>query len=213
MKLGQRRLWIARAAGFLAIGVGPASAKEVGEKGIDIIPFGGYRWGGNLTSISGVKTLDTKDAFSFGLAVDKRALENSAIELYWGHFSGDVDVELDNGSTRSGGPVSRDDFMLNGLWYAYRPEPKTLPYVTAGVGASVFSSDATETIGRFGWNLGLGVRHELNDKVGMRVEGRWVATYFTTGTDIWCDPFACYPVSDDELYDHFEVSLGLIFKP
>jgi opacity protein-like surface antigen len=179
---------------------------------LELIPFGGYRWGGSLSSIPGVRKFDTQDTWTYGVAIDAEMAYDSAAEIYYGHFSGDWDATLISGDKRTGS-LNRDDIMLNGIWYAKGGRPAVRPYLTAGLGVSIYSADQISTTGRFAWNFGAGLRHDVSDKVGIRIDGRWIPTWFTTGSSVWCDPFyGCYPTSTGEFFDQFELSGGLMVK-
>ena len=202
-----RRLVVASAALAVAVIAGAAGA----QSRFEIIPFAGYRWGGGLSTVQGVHDFDTQDTWSYGVALARQLPHNSAAELYYSHFSGDIDATLNLGPKVST-TLRRDDIMLDGDWYAGRYGQQTRPYFSAGIGASIFSSDRSETIGRFAWSLGGGVRHEINDRLALRLDGRWLPTWITTGSGIFCDPFFCYAVGTGESYDQFEVALGLALR-
>jgi hypothetical protein len=204
-----RRLSIVAVAVALSAVSAPARAQE---PGIELIPFAGYRMGGGMSSISGISQFDTQDTYSIGAAIDKPLSQSSSVEIYWGHFTGDIDATF-IGGLKATGTLTRDDIMLNGIWYAYRAVPSTRPYFTAGLGASIMSPKGGESVGRFAWNVGAGVRHEFGPKLGFRLDGRWVPTWITTGSSPYCYPYyGCYTMSTGEFYDQFEVSLGLVLK-
>ncbi len=179
---------------------------------IEAIPFGGYRWSGGISNLGGVTEFDVKDAAAFGLCLDLNMPRSSVAELYWSHWEGDWEATTIAGQNPTGS-FSRDDFMINGIWYATKSNGPARPYFTAGLGASVFYADNAETVGRFAWNIGAGVRKDVNEKFGLRVDFRWVPTWVTTGESVWCDPFfGCYPVSEGEFFDQVELTGGLIIK-
>ena len=88
---------------------------------------------------------------------------------------------------------------------------KARPYFTAGLGASIFYADNAETVGRFAWDLGAGVRRDFNEKMGLRVDFRWAPTWVTTGSAWWCY-YGCYPTETGEFFDQWELTGGLIIK-
>ena len=191
---------------------GSAMAQQPGTRGIEITPLFGYRWGGGMSSITGLRDFDTKDNISYGVGLSKRTPRNSAAEISWTHFEGDITAKTNAGLPLKGPTLKRDDYMFSGYWYAFDPSRPLIPYFTLGLGASVFGSDQTETIGRFAWNLGAGFRKELNQKAALSVQGLWVPTWITTGSGVWCDPFFCYSVGTGEYYDQFELSGKLTLK-
>jgi hypothetical protein len=208
------RLKVALLATLLvASSVGAALAQQPGTRGIEITPLFGYRWGGSMSSVTGLSDFDTKDNISYGVALVKRLPRNSAVDINWTHFEGDLTAKLTAGGPRVTGPtLKRDDILMNGYWYAFDPSRPMIPYFTLGIGASIFGSDKTETIGRFAWNIGGGLRRELNEKLALSIQGLWVPTWITTGSGIWCDPFFCYSVGTGEYYDQIELSGKLSIK-
>ena len=185
-------------------------------RSVELIPFGGYRWSGGLSSLT-LLDLDVKDAAAYGICLDFNMAYSSAAELYWSHWSGDWEA------TDPGAPVgqtpyrtgsfSRDDIMLAGIWYATRSGAVARPYFTAGLGTSIFYADNADTEWRFAWDIGAGVRKDVNEKFGLRVDFRWVPTWVTTGTSTWCDPYwGCYPANTGEFFDQWELTGGLIIK-
>ena len=182
-----------------------------GGSGVEITPIVGYRWGGGLSSVSGFREVDTQDNWSYGVALGKRLPGFSSVEIAYTHFQGDVEATTNGGLKLPAVTLKRDDIMLNGKWYAYHGGA-FMPYIVAGLGCSIFGSDRTETVGRFAWDLGAGLRRDMSQRVGLQIQGLWMPTWVTTGTGVWCDPFYCYGVGTGEYYDQFELSAGLIIK-
>lgn len=173
----------------------------------------GYRWGGGMSSIQGIRDFDTKDNVSWGFALGANTVPgDKSVEVAWTHFSGDVTARTNGGLPLSGGPLHRDDILLNGYFY-YNPHSDTRPFITGGLGTSVFGSSTTNTVWRFGWSIGAGIRKEMSEKVALKLQGLWLPVWVSTGTGLWCDPFFCYTAATGEFYDQFELSAGLIIKP
>ncbi|HXS82259.1 MAG TPA: hypothetical protein VN896_06015 [Methylomirabilota bacterium] len=205
---------------LVASSVGTALAQQPGTRGIEITPLFGYRWGGGMSTIPGIRDFDTKDNISYGVALVKRLPRNSAVDINWTHFSGDIEATTTQafpgsppvGTKLSGPSINRDDILMNGYWYAFDPSRPMIPYFTLGIGASIFGSEKTSTIGRFAWNIGAGLRRELNEKLALNIQGLWLPTWVTTGSGLWCDPWYCYSVGTGEYYDQFELSGKLSIK-
>jgi hypothetical protein len=208
------------AALLVAATAGSALAQQPGTRGIEITPLFGYRWGGGMSTIPGLRDVDTQDNISYGVSLVKRMPRNSAVDINYTHFSGDVSATISTsfpgsppvGSKFTGPALKRDDIFMNGYWYAFDPSRPLIPYFTLGLGCSIFGSDQTSTIGRFAWNVGGGLRRELSEKLALSVQGLWVPTWVTTGSGIWCDPWYCYSVGTGEYYDQFELSGKLSIK-
>jgi opacity protein-like surface antigen len=184
--------------------------------GLEIMPFAGYRWGGSMTSITGVSHFDVQDTYSWGVTLDKPMNPATALEIYYSHFEGiasaTIIAPVTNEPKNVSGLLKRDDIHLNGVWYAYRPNSATKPYFTGGLGTSISSGQNLETVWRFSWNLGLGIRHDMSDRVAIRLEGRWLPVWVTTGASMYCDPWYCYSVGTGESFDQFAATAGLSLK-
>jgi len=208
-----RRIVVLMVAGLLTAQAGVALAQYgVGNGGgLEILPLFGYRWGGSLNTVTGFRDIKTQDNIAYGIGFGVPTPKYSEVELAWTHYEGAVDFTTTGGLTGTGGNVKRDDIILSGTWYAYH-NMSVLPYFTAGLGGAIFSSPRSSTIGRFTWDLGLGFRKDINDKLAMRLSGKWVPVWVTTGSGVWCDYYYCYTVGTGENFDQFEVGLNLIFK-
>jgi len=188
-------------------------------KGMELTPTFGYRWGGGLSTITGFREIETQDTYSYGVSLGKTINRQSGGAVRWMHFEGDVDATTNGGihfpqPGETAPKIKRDDIMLEGTWYAYRQGP-TAPFITAGLGAAVFSGNGVETVGRFAWNLGAGIRRDLSESAALRLQGVWTPVWITTGSGIYCQPwypFYCYGTTTGEFYDQFEVSIGLALK-
>jgi hypothetical protein len=203
-----RKLTVFVLAAMLLLSSGSAWAE-----GFELIPFVGYRFGGGLSSLSGVQKFDTEDTFSFGAAVDYVLQSNDAVEVYWGHFSGDAEATLALGPKITS-TLNRDDVMLNGIWFLGSKLNSTRPYFSLGLGASIINGENTDTVGRFAWSVGGGIRRDASEGLGIRLDARWIPSWVTTGSGVWCDPFyGCFTTGTGEYYDQFEISFGLILNP
>ena len=208
------------AALLVAATAGSALAQQPGTRGLEITPLFGYRWGGGMSTIPGIRDFNTQDNISYGVALLRRLPRNSAVDINWTHFSGDISATTTQafpgsppvGTKLNGPTLKRDDILMNGYWYAFDPSRPMIPYFTLGIGASIFGTDKTSTIGRFAWDIGVGLRRELSDRLALSVQGLWLPTWVTTGSGLWCDPWYCYSVGTGEYYDQFELSGKLSIK-
>ena len=208
------------AALLVAATAGSALAQQPGTRGLEITPLFGYRWGGGMSTIPGIRDFNTQDNISYGVALLRRLPRNSAVDINWTHFSGDISATTTQafpgsppvGTKLNGPTLKRDDILMNGYWYAFDPSRPMIPYFTLGIGATLFGTDKTSTIGRFAWDIGAGLRRELSDRLALSVQGLWLPTWVTTGSGLWCDPWYCYSVGTGEYYDQFELSGKLSIK-
>ena len=141
--------------------------------GMEITPYFGYRWGGGLETVQGLREIETEDTYSYGVSLGRTINRQSSGAIRWMHFEGDMEATTNGGvhlpiDGRDPFVIKRDDIMLEGNWYAYRQGP-TAPYIVAGLGCSIFSGDGIETVGRFAWDIGAGIRRDLSETAALRV--------------------------------------------
>ena len=131
-----RKSLVALAALVLVAGAAGRSYAQTST--FEITPTFGWRWGGGMTSISGIRKLETDPNISYGLSLGRRLNPMAGVDIGWMHFQGDVHANLTTGPTVSGS-LKRDDILLNGTWYAYKGTA-TSPFFTAGAGVSIFGA-------------------------------------------------------------------------
>jgi opacity protein-like surface antigen len=91
----------------------------------------------------------------------------------------------------------------------------THPYFLLGLGASFFQPGGDfDGATRFSFSLGLGVKIEASEKVGLKIQGKYNPTYLDEDWgSTWCDPFyGCYQTADPDYLDQGEFSAGLTYK-
>ncbi len=76
------------------------------------------------------------------------------------------------------------------LLYQFSHSSTLEPFVTAGVGATFFSSNSLERQSFPAWNAGVGVKWYFMPHVGARVDGRYRGTFLNTSTANLCVPFS-----------------------
>jgi len=117
------------AALLVAATAGSALAQQPGTRGLEITPLFGYRWGGGMSTIPGIRDFNTQDNISYGVALLRRLPRNSAVDINWTHFSGDISATTTQafpgsppvGTKLNGPTLKRDDILMNGYWYAFDP--------------------------------------------------------------------------------------------
>jgi opacity protein-like surface antigen len=74
--------------------------------------------------------------------------------------------------------------------YRFGPDnARLVPFVTAGAGAAFLSADDVEGETKFAWTLGAGLKWFVTERVGVRLQARYVPTLLNDESSDFCDPF------------------------
>ena len=172
---------------------------------IEITPMAGYRFGGQVETVTGEKLHFSEDS-SFALAVDFDLAAEKQIELFWSHQKSD----LTRGTTEVFS--SGIDYIHIGGTVLY-PQQSFSPFVAGGLGVTHFSPDngyKSET--RFSISIGGGIKKMLTDHIGLRLEGRGYGTWFPNAGAIFCGNGGCNISASGDALFQFEGLAGAILK-
>lgn len=178
---------------------------------VEITPFAGYTWGGDVTEVRTGSTLGLRDASSYGFAIDFRQQEESWAELYLSRQQTGLQT---NGGLLSGRKtldVDIDYYHIGGTYS--EATGKIKPYAVGSLGATYFNPDgeALSSDTKFSLSLGGGVKFYLTEHMGLRLEGRWFGTLVGGGGGIFCYNGACMFTVQGDVLSQFTTNAGLIF--
>ena len=185
----------------------PAQARQ-----LELTPFVGTRVGGDFDDIQTplINDVEIDDGASFGLVFDVGFGENWQLEFLGssqateliaeGTISGKVDIDVNH-------------YHVGGA-YQFRDSLEPLrPFVAFSLGATQFDPDgALDSESKFSFSLGGGVKYHFNDRLGVRVQGRFTSTEINDDDEVFCDPFVCYVVEDTNFLNQTELSAGLVIR-
>lgn len=165
------------------LGLSIASQAQI----LELTPSAGYMFNGKIQFVEGV--IDLKNAPSFGLSLSTAS-------------EGDFDVELDytwalntDLEFKSSGSLAYPDFTtqvnvhqvtLNAINYLGRTET-IRPFFNLGAGVSIFDIAETgvEDPVRLSLNIGVGLKYDINDRLGFRVQSRLIAPVHFEGVGLY----------------------------
>ena len=166
------------AAALAALLPGPSA----GAAGVELAPFAGFQYGGSVDSTADGVRFRLDEGFVYGGTLDIPVAEGWRVELMFSHQQGalesrfDVDrVELD---------VQR---YLAGVQEEY-DYGKTRFFGVALIGATRFAPglDGYDSDVRFTAAVGLGVKHFLTPRFGLRAEARGFFVDVDSGGGVIC---------------------------
>lgn len=179
-------------------------------QGIEIAPFGGYRFGGDLFEIAAGRPLDEDGASALGLVFDFPLWSGFQIEGLVSRQESDVLVPL----RPSGALVRRQisvDQWHGGALQEFMDGP-VRPFLTSTFGLTRYAADFDSEI-RFAMSAGGGVKLFPSSHVGLRLDGRVIATFIdASGNAFACTPGACLVALHVNVAWQAEFSAGVVFK-
>jgi hypothetical protein len=155
-----------------------------GQRGVDIIPYFGYSFGGKVNGFNAEGKI--VDSEAYGVAVDFALpfREGAQLELMWYMQPTRLDVRVFPQPNRE--PVFDMDvhYIQIGGIYGIQQD-NILPYGTFSLGATIFHPKTNQFSDewRFSATLGLGAKVYLSERVGIRLDGRLLLPF--TGGALW----------------------------
>src|SRR5512136_1377347 len=162
----------------------------------EITPFAGYRTTGSFQGeVQQFSEFRITDGFAYGLTLGYVVSPVITFEAMWSRVDSNVTARSSTlGGDQDLAKVATDQFMGNFLFFFRSEQSMARPYFLFGLGATVANPKQTTFEGRtvdpgsatrFSWTLGLGVQLNASDKIGLRLQTKWVPTYINTTSEIW----------------------------
>ncbi|HEX7878166.1 MAG TPA: outer membrane beta-barrel protein [Candidatus Eisenbacteria bacterium] len=217
MRFTLRSAFVSAVAPLLLMAL-PGVSGTAWAKGFTLFPFAGYTFPAELDGAGDILpgNIEVKGGLTAGVALGTVTPQNIGIEVMYTY--------QDNGITFKPVGAPEMDIMdmaihqIHGNFLFYHPSARhsyTKPYLLIGLGANIFDPGGpnADSETRFTWALGLGFVRQVNEKVGLRVQGRYTPTYLNSSDEgYWCDPYyGCYTVFDSNYLDQWDVTGGLVF--
>jgi len=213
-----RTMWLA-AALLLLTGT---SAKAQARFELD--PFVGYETSGSypvsiFTSTGGItipiNRLRVNDSLAFGTFVDYNLTENFQAEFMWNRNN--TSYSAHNVLTEryfKAFDSTIDQFQFGGLYMFLGSEHKLRPYAAFSVGFTHDSNGGgTPNRTEFSWSVGGGVKYLIGRHFGLRGDLRYLPTYGSSSSGVYCDPFfGCYSTTLHNYLNRGSFVGGIIVK-
>ncbi|MFC1764190.1 outer membrane beta-barrel protein [Planctomycetota bacterium] len=148
---------------------------------VEITPFAGYGFGGDFEVITTGEKLSVEEGGVYGLTIDWGATPETQYELFFSHQATKL--------TSSGGFATPAEALTDlDITYAHIGgllnfgEDKVKPFFGGGLGLTHFNLKNYSNETKFSINLGGGVKLFLTKNIGLRFEGRGLATLVNNTT-------------------------------
>jgi opacity protein-like surface antigen len=224
-------------AGVLAsVAASGASAQYQTGPVWEITAFNGYYIASDLyTTIPGGSgvgeaNIGLDNSYMYGARLGLTPNPRFTAELVYTHAGSDVKLNNTFGgyNATSLGRLNFNSYDLDFLFLQPSANPKLSGYFTLGFGWTITdpqlelqggtpptgSTGPPESNSLFAWNFGIGAKVDMNDRLALRLEGRWrvTDTGITTSSGVYCDYWGyCYGYASD-WYNSGELTAGLTIK-
>jgi hypothetical protein len=187
----------------IAVAIVASATSSVSAQKIEITPFAGYQFGGELAEIGDESTdHELESGSSWGLMFNADVTDDLQVELYYSSQS----TELNRG-TADPLKVDVDTFQVGAI-RQYAPRNPVNPYVGLTLGATRFDvAGGSDT--RFSGTVALGVKMIVSDHAGFRFDGRIIGISTGSGA-ISCTDDLCIGYPDTSIIWQYAVNAGLI---
>jgi hypothetical protein len=188
----------------------PATASA--QMGIEITPFGGYRFGGGFKDANTGTDISLNEAGSFGLILDFDLNREQQIEVYLSRQG----TTLSADGTFTGDPLfdlSVEYYHFGGLYLFEVENERVRPFISGTMGITRMDPHGeglnTETL--FSLALGGGVKFFLTDHFGLRLDARGIYTAMNTDAAIFCSGGCAIAVRSSGFVQG-EIGAGLVLR-
>jgi hypothetical protein len=184
------------------------STKPPGRARVEITPVAGYQFGGGMSGEGG--EISIPSAFMYGAMIDVWVRPDGQAEFLYTRQETSLEYDPSNvvGGPIDLGEMTVHEFQVGGT--ADMGPGRIKPYALATLGVTWFqpAGDLSDE-SRLAGTLGAGLRAPLNDRFGLRVEGRWIINWFHSSGTIFCGPGGCLIEASGDIMSQGAVSGGL----
>ncbi len=186
------------------------AATAAAQQGVEVTPFGGYRFGNDFFELATGQPLDVDGAPAVGVAVDVPLWSSLQFEALFTHQH----LHAFLPTVPYGPPVrwqlSVDHWQAGGLEELdYGP---VRPFLVGALGLTRYGTSDDSEI-RFTMSAGGGVKLFFSNHVGMRLGTQVFATFDDAGaTGFVCAPGFCFVGLDTTVVWQIEFTAGMIFR-
>jgi len=183
----------------------------VAASGIEITPFGGFRFGGSFQDANTGDSIAMDEAGSYGLMLDFDTEPSKQIEIYLSRQS----TKLSSGGAVTGNPkfdLTVDYYHIGGLLML--DGERTRPFISGTFGLTRMDPQGTDRTTEYypSIALGGGAKIPLTDRLGLRFDARGIFTLVTNNSTVFCANSGCAIRVQGSGILQGELTAGLIFK-
>lgn len=190
------------------------SASET-KLGVEVTPFGAYRFGGKFDVKQSDEFYELDDSTSFGVILNLPHSENTQYEVF---YSQQDTKAVFSGAAANDPAVDLDMHVLQ-LGGTYQGDGETLrPYLAATIGGTYVKvrSAGSRSDTFFSGSIGAGLLFQPYSRLGLRLEARAYGTLTDSKTELFCqtgpDLSLCAVRIEGNLLSQIETFAGVVFR-
>jgi Outer membrane protein beta-barrel domain len=185
--------------------VSTAQAQE-----LELTPTVGYFWAGKLRTYDGELRLG--EGISYGLTLNYALAPGTLFEAFWTISKTDATFFEYGFNDFTDGFNLTTNYIQFGVIQEMNYGEAFRPYGVFTAGTTIFSPEFSGTYWQFSLGLGGGLKYYVSDRIGIRVQGRFLLPVYFRGGGIWCGTGGCgYGLSAGTAIAQGDVTAGLIF--
>ncbi len=162
---------------------------------IEILGYGGYLWSDGIDVSYGslYGTADVESGEIWGIEADVNVRPGAQLVLLYNRMDSELTFEQNGGLPEVAGDIAIEYWQIGGLGGVQRGNVMPFTMVTLGGARIIPGFEGTEEdVWKFSMILGLGAKFYVNERMGIRVQGRlpWILT--GGGGSVGCGSGGCY---------------------
>ena len=175
---------------FLITFSASSSFAQFRRQQIEIAPFVGFLFTGNLQTLDGELKID--NSFNYGMALDIRISDDLLIELLYNRTDTEVGLRKEYYNTTD----YLFDMSVEYFQAGVQVETETgqfRPFAAFTIGATYFNPKDSnyETDWKFSFTAGGGVKYYFTDNLGIRLQWRFLVPIYFSSASIFCNDGYC----------------------
>jgi len=196
---------------LIIILIGSLPGAAAAASGIEITPFGGFRFGGSFQDANTGDTIAIDESGSYGLMLDFDLEPAKQIEVYLSRQS----TRLSAGGTVTGNPkfdLTVDYYHIGGLLML--EGDRVRPFISGTFGLTRMGPQGADRTAEYYFSLALGggAKIPLTERLGLRFDARGIFTAANTNSTVFCANGGCAIQIQGGGVLQGELTAGLIFK-
>jgi hypothetical protein len=188
-------------------------AVPVRAQGVEVMPFGGYRFGGDLFERATQRPLDLDGAPALGIVVNVPLSDGLQVEALVARQ--DAHASIPTTPFNQATPATRQHLTVDHWQGGGLQELSTgrvRPFLTGMLGLTRYAADGDSEV-RFTVGAGGGVKLFPVRHVGVRVDGRVYTTFIDADVAfLACAPGTCIGAVAVDVVWQAEFTMGLVFR-
>jgi hypothetical protein len=185
-------------------------AQPVSAQGIELMPFGGYRFGGDFFELASGRPVDLDGAPAVGVVVNVPLSNGMQVEAMVTHQHASVPIAAAPFSPASLRRVTVGHAQIGGLQEFANGRMR--PFLTGVLGLSRYGAVGDSEV-RFSVGAGGGVKLFPVPTVGLRLDGRLYATFVDADARfVACTTGTCVTSFHVDVAWQAEFSAGIVFR-